>query len=1807
MFEGWTSDLLASYLGQVLDIQQEQLKINLWTAWKTGISLEDVPLRGDLLNHVSVPLRLIQGSIGLLQVQIPWRALRSPIVVSLKDVHLTLGVMGEEDLSSEASEERYMAVKKAMLASQQLQAVAKEVGSEGSGAGRDGKSKAGGMVVSFLKHAFSLLLGRLQVCIESVKVTLTDSQRNVLCEVLVGNMSTVEHVGDFGLDKGMYVLPGSDGSSVVDFADELLRTSSWKNMQFKGIQCVWHHNAPDEKGIVMLQSELDLKMCYHIRSSPSQVLTTVEFKRLEVDVSTSLIRNINNLLENLEWLTVRLKYAHLRPASFCPKLMWRFALDGVLLDLKGPLRASRWKSYRESLHSRRKYILLYRKKLERDSGLLIAQKPYQGTVVSQKGDPSGDEQGRSILSEVGEKQLRILEYMLPISDILACRKAAKQSLLSSHAKQLPNRSLSSNNVFEEYELLDNPGLKSDKKSSWVKIPTLADLEDLFDAVDFDPDQSVSWHGSSLTVLAMVHVPRFIVNLRVECDQIEDYKAIFDNMAVGFASLVKKKAVGSFRVEGCQVLNGDRTLLSQQKGPSMLVQAGFSAKDNSLDVLLGEIELNCLPVDILVLSPFVPAPSLDSYWIEMMESAYNIGRKGYATTLASRLQKMSSSYNLTISTEKFQVALGELCLVCRGILCETKTQPETVQREQSTYSVLSALNHKDSVQDSFLVLDAIEMLEKILLFNHLQTTINSVCISCEGFVLLHSSQTTIDTKLNRVLGDCSQPAMNNSIKLNRISLRASQGVTRVLQDLLPESIPSFGEASSSSLNRMYAPKSLLSVNLPCFEIDLLDEYAQSALLELRTGEINFRLESSFQTVSLNLKLENFSLAILAACSSPLRTCNIWGIDFPFIAKLLKSSSIEIEYSSEYFRSLNRYSVKLLDFCLKGLESEPGNFISRMNPDAASVVDLCASRDRDSYVISASIFNMHLGYKTLLRLGCPLLENNQLKSSSGPSEASEIGIILKLKLGNVRCSYVHEHENYDDIPASYWDYAIAHPRVLSIYIDNFNLILPISQCDRASTEFCLSLRSFVVECGIIGQFGRPYLPIVCLKGISSTISPTSELKFLINIEELQIASHPSQVALLIGVNRILGQQLRGIGAQHEDEESDLQHVSSATIHASIPFKVGITVDMLNVSVLGAMGMSAALSGEGKQVAIQAAPDCGCISWLHFKIYLSQPIGDQTDLLKETYTPGKSESDSEICRSALSAFGNSRNTETKDESFCTPRHRNTESNHSLATTPTVTTNSFVSRYHSMESEIADIDFTNGCLDSEPEDFVPILMKNNFDNFCIAFASSFTDDVENPAICALEVIQNGCRVKLHSLSINVDLRRVCEIFGCINTYITIIKESSRNASSVDASDMTQFNFVFSFHDVDLGISARCPGSQFDRKSESEASLLNEFDSSFDEGIDEAAFLRLEGCMSYELRRAGRRIQIDLHKVLCFLVHINERKNVQEHEAVFGVSSLMLSFSNLYNRSIENIGPGVDIMKIDFSAKFITLWLREKDISCISNLTHAIKDIHTQLKELLDFSDGSTVVSNDTKDSATQLTLSAAIESLSVLCIATASNKELKSMLELEIDRIAFICANFALPLTTGSASYRIALTAINLENGRWESLLDATLFKLKFVLPSSGSDLIEGFSTQGSQTQQIFVSLAPANFTISESIVRTLSVCLQVFETRILRNSFSPDIQTLITSFRITNSMEHTVECWVNDSPCFPSSDEPNGVLHPGGIFYPSEAKAFSFCRAGYPSFTDGVKKDSTECHRRLDQFVFFRVQGTRTALIGPVPLTR
>ena len=37
MFEGWVSELLASYLGHFIDVQKEQLRVSLWSGAQVAL------------------------------------------------------------------------------------------------------------------------------------------------------------------------------------------------------------------------------------------------------------------------------------------------------------------------------------------------------------------------------------------------------------------------------------------------------------------------------------------------------------------------------------------------------------------------------------------------------------------------------------------------------------------------------------------------------------------------------------------------------------------------------------------------------------------------------------------------------------------------------------------------------------------------------------------------------------------------------------------------------------------------------------------------------------------------------------------------------------------------------------------------------------------------------------------------------------------------------------------------------------------------------------------------------------------------------------------------------------------------------------------------------------------------------------------------------------------------------------------------------------------------------------------------------------------------------------------------------------------------------------------------------------------------------------------------------------------------------------------------------------------------------------------------------------------------------------------
>lgn len=101
----------------------------------------------------------------------PWRALRSPVLVELEEVHLCVVLRREEELTEGPAAERAWLAKQAELAAAELAALAAASGADSASAGgSSGVGRAGGVLVSFVQHVLAMLVNRLQLSVSNVHV-----------------------------------------------------------------------------------------------------------------------------------------------------------------------------------------------------------------------------------------------------------------------------------------------------------------------------------------------------------------------------------------------------------------------------------------------------------------------------------------------------------------------------------------------------------------------------------------------------------------------------------------------------------------------------------------------------------------------------------------------------------------------------------------------------------------------------------------------------------------------------------------------------------------------------------------------------------------------------------------------------------------------------------------------------------------------------------------------------------------------------------------------------------------------------------------------------------------------------------------------------------------------------------------------------------------------------------------------------------------------------------------------------------------------------------------------------------------------------------------------------------------------------------------------------------------------------------------------------------------------------------------------------------------------------------------------------
>lgn len=87
VFENLVANLLNKYLSEFVD-ELTAKQLNLF-AWSGNISLDNIAIKANAFDSLSLPFRVIHGHIARIEASIPWKSLySSPVVIKLSDVYV---------------------------------------------------------------------------------------------------------------------------------------------------------------------------------------------------------------------------------------------------------------------------------------------------------------------------------------------------------------------------------------------------------------------------------------------------------------------------------------------------------------------------------------------------------------------------------------------------------------------------------------------------------------------------------------------------------------------------------------------------------------------------------------------------------------------------------------------------------------------------------------------------------------------------------------------------------------------------------------------------------------------------------------------------------------------------------------------------------------------------------------------------------------------------------------------------------------------------------------------------------------------------------------------------------------------------------------------------------------------------------------------------------------------------------------------------------------------------------------------------------------------------------------------------------------------------------------------------------------------------------------------------------------------------------------------------------------------------------------------------------------------------------------
>ncbi|TKY59210.1 putative vacuolar protein sorting-associated protein 13A [Spatholobus suberectus] len=365
MFEGLVHQLLLGYLGRYFkDIQKEQLKIRL-----EEVLLENVDLILDAFDYLQLPFALKQGRVGKLSIKIPWKKPWDPIIIILEDVFISASQRGDQEWSADAVEKREFAGKKAKLAAAELGKLSRRVC--GSQAGQ-----------SFISHVTAKILDSIQVDIRNFHVLYCDTQNDlghimfglkftslIMKQNLIGSSNGRVRVGQehkIVEVKGLELYSRMFHGSMDLVTMNSMGNSSASNIRLDG-NYYYSILAPCDVTLILSDNRLQ-----NLDDSAPQYSVTAELSGLVISLDEVQLQHMFLVWDYICTCRLREKYGRFRPWNcLLPRkcegwqiYWWHYAQESVLSDVRKKLKKTSWRYLGDRLSYRRKYMNLYKTKLD---------------------------------------------------------------------------------------------------------------------------------------------------------------------------------------------------------------------------------------------------------------------------------------------------------------------------------------------------------------------------------------------------------------------------------------------------------------------------------------------------------------------------------------------------------------------------------------------------------------------------------------------------------------------------------------------------------------------------------------------------------------------------------------------------------------------------------------------------------------------------------------------------------------------------------------------------------------------------------------------------------------------------------------------------------------------------------------------------------------------------------------------------------------------------------------------------------------------------------------------------------------------------------------------------------------------------------------------------------------------------------------------------------------------------------------------------------------------------------------------------